>query len=795
MKISESWLREWVDPDLTTTELAEQLTMAGLEVDSVKPVAGDFTGVVVGEIVAVESHPNADKLRICQVRDNNDERTLQVVCGATNVRTGIKVPFATVGARLPGNFYIKRAVLRGVESNGMLCAQTELELGEDDTSLWELAADAPVGIDLRDYLRLDDHCIEMDITPNRSDCLSIKGVARDIGVLNRLSVKEPAMTAVAPSIDDSFAVDLAAGDLCPRYVSRIIRGVDISQPSPVWMQEYLRRAGINCRDSVVDVTNYVLLEIGQPMHAFDLAKLDRGIIVRRAVANEKIALLNGQRLVLSDDTLVIADHSGVQAIAGVMGGSHTAVSDTTVDILLESAFFDPVAIAGRARNYGLHTDSSHRFERGVDYQLQEQAIERATELILSVGGGHAGPVSVTEVEHSLLKSRTVTLRKAQIKSGLGFVMAEHDILDILQRLGLQKTSENKLSWTFSVPSYRFDIAIEADLLEELARVYGYNQLPTTCLAMEVPLPLNAEEVLNLSTLRRQLIARDYREAICYSFIDADLQKHFDPAVKPIFLKNPISTDMSVMRTSLLPGLVQALQYNTNRQQTRVRLFETGLRFILDNETGDIDQQPMLAALIYGNRFVEGWHGNKIIVDFYDLKGDLQSLFALTDRSEAYQFIASKHPALHPGQTAEIYLESNPVGFIGRLHPRIEQEFTIGQPVYLFEIMQEALLTAKLPSFYPLSRFPEVRRDIALIVDQTVPVADLENKVKDTAGDYLIESKVFDIYAGKGIETHRKSVAIGLTFQHPSRTLKDDEINEIQHRVIKSLEQVFGATLR
>ena len=794
MKISELWLREWVDPELTTEELAEQLTMAGLEVDSIKPVAGDFSGVVVGEVLSVESHPNADKLRVCQVATSN-QSSFQVVCGAPNVRKGIKVPFATIGAQLSDSFLIKKAKLRGVESNGMLCSQAELQLGEDDAGLLELAVDAPVGIDLRDYLRLNDHCIEIDITPNRSDCLSMRGIARDVGVLNQLPVKQPPITAITPSVDDTFSVELIAEELCPRYVSRIIRGIDISQPSPVWMQEYLRRAGINCRNSVVDVTNYVLLEMGQPMHAFDLAKLDQGIIVRCAFVDEKVKLLNGQQVTLADDTLVIADHSSVQAIAGIMGGEFSAVTDVTVDILLESAFFDPVAIAGRARNYGLHTDSSHRFERGVDYQLQEQAIERATELILSLAGGVAGPVKVTEAEYNLPKARTVTLRKTRIKSGLGLEMDEGKVLDIFNRLGLKKVSGNDDSWTFSVPSYRFDITIEADLLEELARVYGYNRLPINCPAMSISLQPHVEEALDLSLLRRQLIARDYREAICYSFIDTDLLAHFDPSARPVSLQNPISAEMSAMRTSLWPGLVKTLQYNINRQQTRIRLFETGLCFTCNKDTDDIHQKPMLAALIYGSKSAENWSDKKTAVDFYDIKGDLQSLLTLTGASEDYRFIAAQHPALHPGQTAEIFLQNSSIGFIGRLHPKIEKAFAIDQSVYLFEVAQDALLEAKLPSFRPLSRYPEVRRDIAIIVEQSVLVADVENRVKDTAGNYLIELKVFDIYIGQGIQVDKKSVALGLIFQHPSRTLNDDEINSIQQQIIESLVQTFNAVLR
>ncbi len=798
MKISESWLREWVNPELTTEELAEQITMAGLEVDAIEPVAADFSGVVVGEILFVDQHQDADKLRVCQVAGNGED-IVQVVCGAPNARVGIKIPFATVGAVLPGNFKIKKAKLRGVESFGMLCAQTELKLGDDDDGLWELAADAPVGKDLREYLQLNDTCVEVDLTPNRSDCLSLKGIAREVGVLNRLLVTPPAIDPVAATIDDTFPVNLQAPNGCPRYAGRIIRGVDLSKPTPLWMQERLRRAGIGSKDIAVDTTNYVLLELGQPMHAFDLAKLNGGITVRQANDKESLALLDGQTVELTGDTLVIADQEKAIAMAGIMGGSETAVGESTQDLLLESAFFAPTTIAGRARSYGLHTDSSHRFERGVDYKLQEQAIERATKLIVEVAGGQVGPVFIAEAEHELLANRTVQLRRERILSGLGFELPDDEVLDILNRLGLELIKQIEGGWEFSIPSYRFDINIEADLLEELARIYGYNNLPTTSLQMAMDLPLHQESAIGLDAVRAQLVARGYQESVSYSFVDPKLQKLLDPQVTPIPLKNPISADMSVMRTSLWQGLVNALEYNVNRQQSRIRLFETGLRFLPssseDSDVKGFQQEAMIAGLIYGQRQAENWSAKAEPVDFYDIKGDIESLLALVGDTDRFTFAAAEHPALHPGQTASIASNGQIVGYIGTLHPQIQKALGLPQTAYMFEITQVALAEAQLPSFAPLSRFPEVRRDLAVIVDQELPVSELEAKVKEVAGELLTKLKVFDVYVGKGIDSQRKSIALGLTFQHLSRTLTDDEIATASDAVINALKEAFNAELR
>lgn len=796
MKISEQWLREWVDPQISTAELIAQITMAGLEVDATEPVAGSFSGVVVGQIISLEQHPDADKLRVCQVAGNGPELT-QVVCGAANARAGLKIPFATVGAVLPPGadgkpFAIKKAKLRGVESFGMLCGQTELQVGDDDSGLFELPDDAPVGVDLREYLQLNDTIIEVDLTPNRSDCLSVKGIARDVGVLNREPVIQPAIIPVDSAISDTFSVELRAGAACSRYAGRVVRNVDLSKPTPLWMQERLRRAGLRSIDAVVDVTNYVLLELGQPMHAFDLNTLSGGIVVRMAEQGETLILLDGQSMSLNADTLVIADHSRALAIAGVMGGRDSAVSASTRDIFFESAFFAPIAVAGRARSYGLHTDSSHRFERGVDWQLQVPALERATQLLLDIAGGEAGPVVLVESEHKPVVTQ-VTLRRERILKGLGFAMDDADVLDILTRLGLQLQAETAAGWTFAVPSYRFDITIEADLLEELARVYGYNRLPTTSLTASLSLQPQTETLLGIKAVRQQLIARGFQEAITYSFVEPSLQALLDPEREPVALQNPISADLAVMRTSLWAGLVGALQHNLNRQQSRARLFESGLRFIRTD--AGVVQEPVLAGLIYGSRHAESWAEKSADVDFFDIKGDLESVLGLTGQPDSFSFRPGLHPALHPGQTAEVVAGTEVVGLVGALHPRIQQQLGLARPAYVFEIRLAAVASARLPAFRALSRFPEVRRDIAVLVDQVVPAADLADRIRAVAGDSLADLKVFDVYVGKGIDSHRKSVALGLTFQHASRTLTEDEINTSMDVVVKALEDAFGASLR
>jgi phenylalanyl-tRNA synthetase beta chain len=790
MKVSENWLREWVSPSIATEEIASQLTMAGLEVDGIEDLTPSFSKVVVGEITAIEQHPNADKLRVCQVNDG--ESVSQVVCGASNARLGIKVPFAQVGAVLPGNFKIKKAKLRGVESFGMLCAETELEIGTDNDGIMELPLDAPVGKSIAEYLDLNDKVIELDITPNRGDCFSMLGVAREMGVLNQLDVAVPNTTAIASVNSDTFAVTLSASKDCPSYAGRVIRNVDMSVPSPLWMQEKLRRAGLRSIDAVVDVTNYVLLELGQPMHAFDLAKLNGSIDVRFAKEGEKLTLLDDQEIVLKEGSLVIADQSGPQALAGIMGGKDTSVTSTTTDVFLESAFFTPHLIAGRARLYGLHTDTSLRYERGVDFAGQSRAIERATALLLMIVGGEPGPVVEVADNVNLPDRSAVTLRKARITRVLGLEFTDAEVEENLTRLGMDVAATAE-GWIVNPPSWRFDVAIEADLLEELARLYGYNRLPVSAPNVALSLKEGDESKVELSTLRDDLISRGYSEAITYSFIAPELLEKFEPDATPVELINPISADMAVMRTSLWPGLVSTITHNLNRQQESVSFFESGLRFV---KTGvNLVQDKMLAGAICGWREAENWVNKPGKVDFYDIKGDVEALLSHTCEAHAFSFEARQHSALHPGQSAAIVKEGEVVGWVGAMHPQLQQQLGLTEPVFLFEIELASIQTAKLPEFSELSKFPEVRRDIAVIVDEAVTSNQVMNVIRKEAGEKLTDLTLFDIYRGKGIEIQRKSLAMGLTFRDSSRTLKDEEINKIIDQVIESLHASCGATLR
>lgn len=790
MKFSEQWLREWVNPSITTDELESLLSLSGLEVDGVEKAAKDFSGVVVGEIISAEQHPNADKLQVCSVSDGTE--TFQVVCGAANARAGLKTAFAKVGAVLPGDFKIKKAKLRQVESFGMLCAEDELGISDDHGGIMELAADAPVGADLREYLNLDDSIIEVDLTPNRSDCLSLAGLAREVGVLTQTPVNVPEVAAVAATASETFPVELINSDACPRYLGRVIKGIDPTATTPLWMVEKLRRSGVRAIDPVVDVTNFVLMELGQPMHAFDLAKLSGGIKVRLAEQDEALQLLDGSEVKLNADTLVIADHEKAVAMAGIMGGEQTKVTDETSDIFLECAFFEPISIAGRARSYGLHTDSSHRYERGVDFTLQARAMERATQLLLDIVGGEAGPV-VEAVEESKLPVRNdVVLRAERLNQMLAMEMPAEKVEDILTRLGLQLTKEGD-NWRAAVPSYRFDISIEADLIEEVARVYGYDNLPVKSPTMALGIEAQPEAIKPIRLIRQSLAARGYQEAITFSFIEPGLSKLFDPEHAPIALANPISADLSVMRTTLIAGLAKAVQYNQNRQQGRIRLFESGQCFIQQGE--EMVQDPMVAVIATGSREPEGWTGDSQPMDFFDLKGDLEALLDDSGILDEVRFEPAQHPALHPGQTAQIVRNGETIGFIGALHPSVQKELGLKGSVYVFEIKQAALQSGKVARFGSLSKYPEVRRDLAFILDENTPVAHLMAAVRQNAGEWLKELRLFDVYQGKGVDEQRKSVALGLTWQHASRTLNDEEINSLVDQIVSAAQEQFGASLR
>ena len=790
MKFSEQWLREWVQPAIDTNELVDTITMAGLEVDGTEPVAGEFSGVVVGQVVTREQHPDADKLSLCQVTDG--EETFQIVCGAANVREGLKIPFAKIGAVLPGGFKIKKAKLRGVESFGMLCAEQELGMAESSDGLMELAEDAPVGSDFRDYMGLDDAIIDVDLTPNRGDCLSIAGLAREVGLLTRTDVTPPVIESVAPQIDDVASIEVLGSEGCPRYLGRVVRGVNVKALTPLWMVEKLRRGGIRSIDPVVDITNYILLELGQPMHAFDLNQIEGGIRVRFAEEGEKLVLLDGQEIELTTDSLVIADHQKPLALAGVMGGEHSGVNGDTVDLLLEAAFFNPITIAGKARSYGLHTDSSHRFERGVDYELARTAMERATALVLDICGGQPGPVVEVASEDNLPTVADIPLRRERITRVLGVSFEDAEVSEILTRLGMD-VSETEQGWLAKAPSYRFDMAIESDLIEELARIYGYNRLPVRTPVAATPLAAAPEDKIGLMDIRRVMVARGYHEAVTYSFVDPELQKAIDPEVDALALMNPISSDMSVMRTTLWPGLIKAAEYNLKRQQSRVRLFETGLRF--EPSDGGLKQIPTLAMLATGGRLEQSWTGAADAVDFFDVKGDVETLLGRTGALESFRFIPDSLPALHPGQSARIEKDGQIFGWIGALHPSIEKQLGLKQRVYLVQFDLETLRQTAVPAFAELSKFPEMRRDLALVVDQEVAVDTVLDGIRESAGEFLTGVNLFDVYVGKGIDINRKSLALGLTWQHPSRTLTDQEVNDSVDAVLSHLADTTGATLR
>ena len=793
MKFNKKWLEEHVDcREMPAQVLADTLTMAGLEVDSVESVAPPFSNVVIGEILSIEQHPNADKLRVCQVA-GHPSGTQQVVCGAANARAGIKIPFALLGAELPGDLTIKHATLRGTDSFGMLCAQSELGLGEPDAGLWELPLDAPTGTDLREWLQLNDHIIEVDLTPNRGDCLSISGLSCELAALTgqkQTPLNSPTIQAIHT---EQIPVTIQSPADCASYAGRLIRNIDPSRTTPLWLSEKLRRAGLKTIHPVVDVVNYVMLELGQPMHAFDFDTLNGGIDVRFAQPEETLVLLDGQTVALTANTLIIADHQQALAIAGIMGGAATAVSATTQHIFLESAWFNPVSMAGKARQYGLHTDSSHRFERGVDFTIQQKAIERATELLLAITGGEPGPVVSLSYPEHLPAREPVTLPRKRLDQYLGTSLPESVVTGIFTRLGFAPRLEAD-SWIIQPPSWRYDIVIEQDLIEEVARVYGYNQLPSHSIHASLALSGIPETTLPIDGLLNTLVARGYREVISYSFISPNMQALFEPDEVSVPLRNPISADMADMRASLVPGLVSTLMHNLNRQQPRAKLFETGLRFRMRN--GQLQQQAVLAGLWYGARTSESWNAdNNLQADFFDLKGDVEALLLKTGRTTDFRFEPAQHPALHPGQTAAILDRGQSIGLIGALHPELQRKLDIDRPVYVFEIEREALLSAAQPSFQPLSRFPEVRRDIAVVADRSLPVEHLLETVENSAGEHLINLKVFDVYYGEHIDPQRKSIAIGLTFQHTSRTLAESEIVAWMDAIVAALFEKHGAQLR
>jgi phenylalanyl-tRNA synthetase beta chain len=790
MKISETWLRTYVNPALSTEELVAQITMAGLEVDAVEPVAAQFSGVVVGEVVEMEKHPDADKLNVCRVNVGETE-LLQIVCGAANVRVGLKIPAALCGAVLPGDFKIKQSKLRGVESFGMLCSAKELGLVAEAEGLMELPVDAPIGTDIREYLQLNDNSIEVDLTPNRADCLSVEGVAREVAVLNQITLNVPAIEPVAVTTTEKLTVTVEATTACPRYTARVISGVNNKVQTPLWMQERLRRSGLRSLSPLVDVTNYVLLELGQPLHVFDAEKLNGGITVRHAINGETLELLNGQTVMFDEKSLVIADDESALAFAGVMGGNYSAVLKNTTSVFLECAFFTPLSIAGKARHFGLHTDSSHRFERGVDFELQHRAIERASQLILEICGGQAGEITDVTTASELPKREPIVLRETKLNKILGMSFAPENVCGILERLGMKVVAQTD-GWLVTPPSFRFDIAIEADLIEEIARIHGYNNLPNNQILVRSSLNQATETVLDLDRVKDLLVDCGYQEAITYSFVDENLQQTIAPNAEFIRLQNPISAELAVMRTTLWGGLLTAALHNTNRQQTRVRLFESGLRFV--QKDGETLQEKMLAGLALGNVAAEQWGEKERAVDFYDMKTDVEAMFELTGCK--VQFVADSNETLHPGQSAKILNENSEiVGWLGMLHPNLEQQLGFETPVFLFELAQDLLLQKRSTSFKMLSKFPSVRRDLALLVKEDVNAGEIIGAIHSCNEPLLQEAVIFDVYRGKGVDDGFKSVALSLVLQNQVQTLTDTEIDAIVSTFLETLTVKTGARLR
>jgi phenylalanyl-tRNA synthetase beta chain len=791
MRISEQWLRDWVAEPGTTEELSHRLTMAGLEVDAIEPAAPGFSGVVVGEITACEPHPEAERLTVCSVAGAGSE-DVRVVCGAPNAAVGLKAPLATVGAVLADDTVVEETTVKGVASAGMLCSARELGLSEDASGLMRLPADAPVAEDLWQYLGLDDTILELDLTPNRSDCLGMSGVAREVGVVTEKPVGGPACEPVPAEHNDSLPVALSAPEGCPRYLGRVVRGVNAAAASPVWLTERLRRAGVRPLNVAADVTNYVMLELGQPMHAFDLAKLAGGIDVRWARDGESLTLLNGDTVALDGNALVIADHQKPVAMAGIMGGSATAVTEATRDVFLEAAFFAPSAIAGRAREHGLHTDSSHRFERGVDPQAPQRAMARATALLTAIAGGQPGEVTDASQPDHLPATAQVSLRASRLKALLGVELGADAVRGILERLGMD-VADAADGWRVGVPSWRFDIEREVDLVEEIARIRGYDNLPVTRAAVPLAMGEATEHQVPRRRLRRALVDRGYQEAITYSFVPRELNEALDPDHPAMALANPLSEELGVMRTTLWPGLVRAVQYNRNRQNQRVRLFETGQRF--RGQPGALEQTPMLAGMVTGRAQPEHWDGQSRSVDFFDIKADVEALLGLGGDASHYRFTPASHAALHPGQSAQIWRDGEEAGWVGALHPRLVSDLELDGPVYAFELALPVLQRAELPRFRAVSRYPAIRRDLAVVVEEQVSAGELARVATEAAGAALRDWVIFDVYRGKGVPDGSKSVAMGLILQDVSRTLTEPEIDAMVTGVVSRLKQELNAELR
>lgn len=790
MKFSENWLKQWVKYDLPTAEVMEQLTMLGLEVDGVESAAGAFSGVVVAEIVSCEKHPDADKLKVCEV--NAGDETLQIVCGAPNARAGLKTALSKVGAVLPGNFKIKKSKLRGVESNGMLCSEVELGISQESDGIIELPNDAPVGTDVSEFMKLNDQVIDIDLTPNRADCFCIRGVAREMATLNDLAVNQPQIVEIESVISDRVQVELKAPAQCPIYGSRIIKGIDNNRTTPLWMKECLRRSGIKSIHPVVDVTNYVMLELGQPMHAFDADKIDGSIIVRMAQNNEEIKLLDQSDAELSEEFLVIADESKALAVAGVIGGLDSGVNDDTQDIILESAYFDPATIMGKSRKLGVHTESGLRFERGVDWDLQVEALHRATQLITEICGGQVAPIHIERNEQFIPKKRLITLSIDRLKRVLGFDVENDKVSQIFKALGF-KTDFDGQQWTVETPSWRFDLGIAEDLVEEVVRVVGYDQMPSHRLVSTDAIRVIPEQIKQTNLIKKQLADMAYQEVVNYSFVGEKQLSDLSLEMNMFALANPLNKEMAVMRTHLLPGMLANIKANLARQEYDMALFEMGKVFSKDSE---IQQDDVLMLARTGRYLPEQWLQASDKVDFYSLKGDVETLLA--DASDSLEFCVSDKSYYHPGRQACIKSGDEIIGYMGQVHPTICQKMKIKQEVYVAEFNLVGVQNVTLPVWESVSKYPQVRRDLAIIIKDDINWSQVQETTRKSLGSdesLLSNLSLFDVYKGDNIEKGYKSLAMAMIFQEKNRTLEDKEVDKLVSKAVSFLAEQLNAEIR
>jgi len=788
MKISENWLREWVNPEISTDELVEQLTMLGLEVDDVMPAAGDFTQVVVAEVVSMEKHPDADKLNVCQV-DAGTGETLQIVCGAPNARVGLKAPLALIGAVLPGNFKIKKSKLRGMDSFGMLCSNVELGLSDDHSGLLELPGSAQIGQDIRDFYQLEDTIIDIDLTPNRADCFCIKGIAIDVACLNKTGLNEISIEEVKATHSEEISVNLDAKHKCPRYLCSVINNIDNTKQTPIWMQEKLRRSGIRAIHPVVDVTNYVMLELGQPMHGFDKESINGAINVKMAKAQDTITLLDGKEIKLDESFLMIADDVRHLAIAGVMGGENSGVTENTQNIVLESAYFDPATIMGKSRDIGVHTDSALRFERGVDPELQRQAMHRAIQLIVDICGGEVGPITEAVASEHIPKIQKITLSQNKLRRVLGFEVPQQQVTEILQGLTMHVETGDD-AWQVTAPTSRFDIAIEEDLVEEVVRIVGYDNMPSENLFGESVISQMPEEHISHNRIKTQMCNLGYLEAINYSFVSEKQLNDFNLASDSFALKNPLTEEFAIMRTSLLPGMMQTIKYNLRRQNDSIKMFETGNVF---HKRSNIQEDDKILAVCTGKRHIEHWGLSKDSIDFFDCKGDLEAL--LNNCKSNYKFNQSEHSFLHPGRQAQVDLDGKIIGWIGQIHPEICRRIGVKKDVYAFELFMKNIQKTSLPVFQDVSKFPSVRRDLAMLVNDDISQQQISQLVSDILGDLLIETIVFDEYKGDNIDSGKRSLAMGLVLQQKNATFEDKDVDKLMSKVVSSISQDLNIEIR